>query len=323
MKLPAKLYLRSSRNIHGKSVENILRKRKRKPNLTDDFIKSFDAEVEKVLRMYIRKSYRTIRNAAYRKIEKLFSRLTAMADEMINVFKKIMEFGSNYCNDGVSSDIIKGILETTEIKILSMCEARSEFFENFSRITDEINRIYNNKKIKDADIRRQVDEICSRVRFDSLTKDNLLLAACIRAKLSEIPSCNLVLAYKTQIEKLISREVDSAASKSLAYLKESLLFEMITFEEIMNYSVSALEPKSGEFAKFMRECSDLLNHILEKNDIYPIAPTARDIFNGREHDAIIAEKNSSYKKGEIIKLINRGYKLDDTVLVRANVIAAK
>ncbi len=54
-----------------------------------------------------------------------------------------------------------------------------------------------------------------------------------------------------------------------------------------------------------------------------IAPKPHDIFNGKEHEVIMAEKNNDFKKGEIIKLINSGYKNKNYIILRANVIAAK
>ena len=42
----------------------------------------------------------------------------------------------------------------------------------------------------------------------------------------------------------------------------------------------------------------------------------------KPHD-FLTEMNDEFNKGEIIKLINSGYKHDDVVLIRANEIAAR
>jgi len=47
------------------------------------------------------------------------------------------------------------------------------------------------------------------------------------------------------------------------------------------------------------------------------------MFNGKEHEVLIAETSEGFAKGEIIKVINPGYKRGDFILTRANVIAAK
>jgi molecular chaperone GrpE (heat shock protein) len=66
-----------------------------------------------------------------------------------------------------------------------------------------------------------------------------------------------------------------------------------------------------------------LEAILAKYGIEKIAPKPFDIFNAKENEVLMAEVNPDFKKGEIIKTMNSGYRLGDLVLVRANVIAAR
>jgi len=62
---------------------------------------------------------------------------------------------------------------------------------------------------------------------------------------------------------------------------------------------------------------------LRKNNITPIRPNPQEIFNGKEHEVLVAEKQEGFNKGEIIKLVGSGYRYKDVVLMRANVIAAR
>jgi len=47
------------------------------------------------------------------------------------------------------------------------------------------------------------------------------------------------------------------------------------------------------------------------------------MFNPKEHEVLMAESNADFKKGEIVKVMNSGYRRKDLILLRANVIAAR
>jgi molecular chaperone GrpE (heat shock protein) len=66
-----------------------------------------------------------------------------------------------------------------------------------------------------------------------------------------------------------------------------------------------------------------LEMLLKKNNIVPIKPQPHEQFNGREHEVLVAERMEGFGKGEIIKLLNSGYRYKDAIIMRANVIAAK
>ena len=63
--------------------------------------------------------------------------------------------------------------------------------------------------------------------------------------------------------------------------------------------------------------------LLKKNNIDLIRPTPHEMFNPKEHEILMAETLSDFKKGEIVKLMNSGYRQRETVLMRANVIVAR
>ena len=109
--------------------------------------------------------------------------------------------------------------------------------------------------------------------------------------------------------------------------KDCILFEISTFEEIMNYSVSRMRNSQNLYIEAFVQNIDFvfgeLKQVLSVVGVEIIAPKPHDIFNGKEHEVIMAEKNNDFKKGEIIKLVNSGYKNKNYVILRANVIAAK
>ena len=47
------------------------------------------------------------------------------------------------------------------------------------------------------------------------------------------------------------------------------------------------------------------------------------MFNGREHEVLMAEVKEGFKKGEIIKTLNKGYRFNDQIILKANVVACK
>ena len=53
-------------------------------------------------------------------------------------------------------------------------------------------------------------------------------------------------------------------------------------------------------------------------------PNPHDMFDPKEHEVLLAEKNEQFLKGQIIKVVNYGYKKKDKgIIKRATIIAAK
>jgi molecular chaperone GrpE (heat shock protein) len=129
--------------------------------------------------------------------------------------------------------------------------------------------------------------------------------------------------YYEKMEGEYRAKIDKAIQN---FKKETLLYEVNTFEEILTYSVSRLRDSALSGVPRAVELLDgvaaALEMMLKKNYIIPIRPVPHDIFNAREHEVLMAEKQDGFNKGEIIKLLNSGYKHKDTVILRANVIAA-
>ena len=65
-----------------------------------------------------------------------------------------------------------------------------------------------------------------------------------------------------------------------------------------------------------------LTAVLSRNGVEIIAPEPHDAFDGKAHEVMMAEPHEGFRKGEIVKVMNSGYRQDGVVLMRANVIAA-
>jgi hypothetical protein len=111
------------------------------------------------------------------------------------------------------------------------------------------------------------------------------------------------------------------------FCKETLLFEICTYEEILTHSVSRLYETGleaiDEAVILLDDTFIALERLLRKNNIQIIRPAPHEPFNGKEHEVLMAEVLEGFAKGEIIKHVNSGYKLNGQVILRANVIAAR
>lgn len=205
-----------------------------------------------------------------------------------------------------SSQIIEGIFETIKIKIDNFEENEKDFL----KIIEDI--LYNIKIIEDIDIKN----------FFEYDKKEIL---------KNYNTENLAIYIKNEIfDKNFNKYfilLEKYKKSIYNFKKDIIFFEISTFEEIINYSVVRLRnSQSEDILQFVNAVDNaILNiqKIIIKKGIIIIQPKPHEGFNGKEHEIIVAEKNEEFKKGEIIKVINCGYKIFDKVVVRANVIAAK
>ena len=144
---------------------------------------------------------------------------------------------------------------------------------------------------------------------------------------SECADADLFGSYRQHNEKLRQEFTEKANKLMFAFKKETLLYEISTYEEILVYSVSRLRGTDEELIKnvifMLDELMTLFETVLKKNNYTLIKPVPHEIFNGKEHEVLMAEPHEGFTKGEIIKTVNTGYRHKDTVILRANVIAAK
>ena len=150
----------------------------------------------------------------------------------------------------------------------------------------------------------QVTEDCNKIIEDYATQNSNLLADEVRAE--KLKHCQI------SIEKIL-----------LKFKRETLLYEVSTFEEILFYSISRIREIVPIAANLADESISAIEALLKKNNIELIRPQAHEPFNSKEHEVLMAEQNPDYNKGEVIKMMNSGYKHNGVVLLRANVIAAR
>lgn len=215
--------------------------------------------------------------------------------------------------------IITGITETLEIKIESLRES----IQNFNGESASLLQSFAKEK---NDVTDEIKESAYRVIREAWLNDPPDEAGvpCFFQRCQEGEA---FAPYRADYEKHINHYMAKMEKAALRFKKDILLYEVNTYEEILTHSVSRLMESGNEAVRIiavrLHDTYTALEVLLRKNNITPIRPSPRDIFNGKEHEVLVAEKQEGFNKGEIIKLVGSGYKHNDLVLLRANVIAAR
>jgi molecular chaperone GrpE (heat shock protein) len=215
--------------------------------------------------------------------------------------------------------IINGIAETLEIKIESLKESIKDFNGEGASLLQAFAKEKN-------DVTDEIKEAAYLAIRDAWLADppTETELPCFFARCREGES---FAPYRADYEKHVTHYTGKMEKAAMRFKKEILLYEVCTFEEILTHSVSRLKESHNEavlaVASRLYETYAALEILLKKNNITPIRPAPHEIFNGKEHEVLMAEKQEGFAKGEIVKLVGSGYKHNDRVLLRANVIAAK
>lgn len=249
---------------------------------------------------------------------------TAMTNEFLECFIYI----KNYYDENKESlfntsysDIFKGIYETIEIKIESLSENRDMFLETLYNVSNNLsfNITDQNKEKIQADI--------LQLWYNKHPFSKKEFIDLLESIYNTIEQHEIILKYKNNVKKQKDLKLNQINKSYINFLKDSLLFELTTYEEILNYSISRLRQTDieivNDFVKVIDEVSSKIDKLLLQYNIETIKPNPYDLFDGKEHEILMAEKNKDFEKGQIIKLMNTGYKYNNAVIIRANVIAAK
>ncbi len=254
-----------------------------------------------------------------------------MTEEIIESFGEVLKFGienKEVLEETAFKDILNGIIETLGIKIENIKENKTYFIEESNQLMTFFNTVTTEITDEEKEaIKANVENWKEKQLFLKMNKEQKNIHINLRKELMDFLKGEAETLYQDKIEKHYKNQFDQIAKKIVSYKKDTLLFEMSTFEEILTYSVSRLRESSVEKVVAFVVCIDgvteKLENILKKYSIELIKPKPHEMFNGKEHEVIVVEKNAEFKKGEIIKLMNSGYKNDNIVLLRANVIACK
>jgi len=203
--------------------------------------------------------------------------------------------------------IIEAISDTLEIKIENIKESTNNFIEEINNFEAEISLPEN--------FIEEILELWYKLKPSNMEEITIFLEET---------------AFKDSLPKInkIALKLEKSHKKNvLEYKKNQLLFEVTTFNELLNYSVEILKKSTDMevlmYIQVVEEANSMINTTLIKHLIRPIYPEIGSIFNSKEQEVIMTEKDGNFKKGEIIKVANHGYKQKDIIIIKANVIVAR
>lgn len=254
------------------------------------------------------------KNLATQKVyfaKKISWQISQMAIECCEAFAQIVthfEDGKEYLLKREEKDIVKGIAETVSIKIDSIKDGIEQFTQDANEIIEGFSTVEFTVCGEDFVTKRLLEGVAG--------------AKAVKEILEEF-----IATEQENAEKIWKKHEEPLAKKVLAFKRDNLFFELSTFEEILHYSVSRLrESLDVQVLEFVVEIDKQyknLEQILIRHGIKKIFPSAHEAFNAKEHEVLMAEVQEGFKKGEIIKTMNSGYRHNEQVITRANVIAAR
>jgi molecular chaperone GrpE (heat shock protein) len=262
----------------------------------------------------------TFLKAAYR-LQRMIGVVILLAEEATALFDTAYTMLKDQEIEAEESDmqIVTGITETLGIKIESLRES----IQSFNGEGASLLQAFAKEKNDTTDEIKEAANLAIREAW--------LVAppaeADIRCFFTRFLEGEVFAPHRADYEKHVNQYTAKMEKAVLRFKKEVLLYEVCTYEEILTHSVSRLNESENEevraIAARLHGTYASLEVLLRKNNITPIRPAPHEPFNGKEHEVLVAEKQEGFNKGEIIKLVGNGYRYNDQVLMRANVIAAR
>ena len=262
------------------------------------------------------------------RLKDLVIKFRQTAEAVACVFSRQVSFYREHddCFSSLNENaILSGINETLMIKIETMAENIFAFEDPLGKITHSLldTEISVNEK-ESNELSELMLPMLKSIWFAETSEDDRIVINTFYDTLAEAKP---VADYRQRVSDVFLKEEERARKNIERFLKDCVLYEISTFEEILQYSVTRLRESDNDYVTDYIDLIDENAHIIEstlkKIGITMIRPKPHDYFNAKEHEVLMAERNESFAKGEVIKSITSGYKLDDQILIRANIIAAK
>ncbi|MCL2287552.1 MAG: nucleotide exchange factor GrpE [Firmicutes bacterium] len=263
--------------------------------------------------------------------QKLLITEKMMADEIIQIFDDVRKaLPSLSVEDApvelsqedaqLQLNILNGISETVEIKVDSLRDNTEIFVGGWPEFLD--NSIAEEPLPLTWEERCEIREVAYQIWVESPPESDDIKEFFYRLQTDDI-----FTPLFERMFKRINAHIEKVDKFVTRFNKDVLIYEICTYEEILMHSASRLRESAwadmAAAENILVGAYSKIEALLEKHDIVPIRPAVHDQFNALEHEILVAESQEGFAKGEIIKLINSGYKHHGFVFRRANVIAAK
>ena len=292
-------------------------------------------EVKTMVKAHIFSNPEEMRNILVRAVQ--------IMDESTSQLKGIIDTSISYCNSEIKQLVTREssgfqLLSGQIVTLFSNCVAKVSAMETdydqaqAQSIAEGIENtlVLKLESLKEMDTEYQISKKNLDIEMENtlLEERNAFLEQTDAILESAIDSEGQVL---TNVQNKFKNNIERSRGKYLthdcAYLSDTILAELRTFDELLEHSLVRLKElapdESAALSQILEETKVKARDYLESHGIALIQPKVRQRFNGKRHEVMMAEKEEGYNKGEIIKTLSVGYTLGDRVLMRATVIAAR
>lgn len=179
----------------------------------------------------------------------------------------------------------------------------NDLVNKYNALQEELNA--KNQKI--LMLEKQVEALNNSFKTELIKKANEA-----QAKLQE-----KVKEYQTKFET----ELKNAKKFALRDKAVDLINIINNFDNAVN--MPNKNPEIQNYVKGFMMFSNMFKNYLENNNITEIKVNVNDEFNAQTMEAFDAEQNPNFKPNHVIKVIKKGYKLHDVVIIPALVLVSK
>lgn len=144
-------------------------------------------------------------------------------------------------------------------------------------------------------------------------------------KITEIEKTAIekVEKYKEEIKEKAKKDLEDKSKYSIQKLVEDLLSPLNNLYNAIEFGVKAKDENVSAYVKGFQMIVTSIFSILENHKITIINPSIGETFNPELHEVIEHVNDDNYSNEKIVKVVSRGYKLEDRVLIPAKVIIVK
>ncbi|MDA3846022.1 MAG: nucleotide exchange factor GrpE [Vallitaleaceae bacterium] len=218
-------------------------------------------------------------------------------------------------------------LDSSMKKILAYCKPEEPYTPIVGAITETIMLKLEALKEKDYEymLQRQNKMVQSEKQFyDYINDIKDHFEDYFHQMLND--SAQVFIGLQDDYIRLFQDVLGSIKKADIDYLKYNLLFEVVTLEEIVTYSLPKLRAYEHALSKqvisLVSSTYEEISSILKRFNIAMIEAIPGEKFNGKIHEVTVVEPNETYGKGKIIRMETKGYIYKDIPVVRAHVIVA-
>ena len=213
--------------------------------------------------------------------------------------------------------------ETTEQRIDDIDFEAVDIIENdktISEVEKMIQILEENKELKK--IIAEFDKKSKDFKFkDILELDKKMIVEAEKATKERNDYLLLLQRFKADFENYKKRSLKQV-NNNIQFSSERIISKIFEPIEDVDRAIKFAEEKNHDFVPLegLQIIHSKLTRILEDEQVTIIEPKQGDDFDPRYHEAICIDPTGEHKPGEIVQLLEKGYKLKGRVLRAAKIM---